>query len=141
MAKPPAKTTLYRLIEAGHLARQRMLTPLYEHGLEPGDDAVLFAITEPAGMTEMDLKAITGLDGVALDMRLIRLEAAGILDRCAVGPHLAPGARLTERGRAVADTLEGQWQQLEEALTGELAAKDRKALRKMLKRFVKLLRL
>lgn len=139
MARPPAKTTLYRLIEAGHLARQKLLVPVYEQGLEPGDDAVVFALTEPAGATETEIKEVTGLDSGALDMRLIRLEAAGILDRCAVGAQFEPGARLTARGRAAKETLEGRWRQLEEALTGALPAEERKTLRRTLKRFIRLL--
>jgi len=141
MHKAAARTTLFRLIEAGHLARSAMLVPLQEAGLEPGDDAILFGLTDPEGATEDDLRALTGLDATNLDMRLARLGMMGVLDRPAVGPLLLPGARLTERGQDIADTLTAQWRQLDEALVGELKPKSKKKLRKVLKRFVKLLAL
>lgn len=133
MTKPAARTTLYRLIEAGHLARQRMLVPLYERGLEAGDDALLFALDAPDGVSEAALREVTGLNEVALEMRLVRLEEAGILAR------EGTTVRLTQSGGEVAVILDAQWQQLEEALTGELSHKHHKKLRKILKRFVALL--
>jgi len=139
MPKPAAKTTLYRLIEAGHLARQKMLVPLYERGLEAGDDAFLFALEDPKGAPEDTLTDMTGLNNVALEMRLVRLEQSGVIERVAVGPDMAPGARLTEKGRTIADVLDANWQLLEDALTGELDHGEHKNLRKVLKRFVKLL--
>ncbi|UJQ93933.1 hypothetical protein [Mariluticola halotolerans] len=141
MPKPAAKTTLYRLIEAGHLARQKMLVPLYERGLEAGDDAFLFALDDPKGAAEQALTDMTGLGDIALEMRLVRLAEAGVIERVAVGPDLLPGARLTAKGRDIADVLAANWQLLEDALTGELDHAQHKNLRKILKRFVKLLNL
>lgn len=139
MRKSAAKTTLYRLIEAGHLARHAMLAPLKDLGLEAGDDAILFGLLDPEGATETDLCELTGLDSASLEIRLSRLGMKGVLDRLAVGPHLLPGARLTERGAEIADLLMANWEQLDDALTGELDSKTTKQLRRVLKRFVKLL--
>lgn len=133
MPKPAEKTTLYRLIEAGHLARQKMLVPLYERGLEPGDDALLFGLSGKKGATDEDLQHLTGLDVLPLEMRLVRLERDSVIER-----H-ANNNRLTDKGREIADILDAHWQQLEEALVSELSHKDHKGLRKILKRFVKLL--
>lgn len=141
MSPKAAKTTLYRLIEAGHLARQKILVPLQERGLEPGDDALLFSLTGPNGTTEVELRAITGLSAQALAARLDRLAASGLLVRCAAGPDLSPGARLTPKGSDIGDILEANWDELDRALTGELGHKEIKALRKILKRFAALLNL
>lgn len=141
MPKPAEKTTLYRLIEAGHLARQQMLVPLSNRGLEPGDDAILFGIDKTEGVTEKQLQDLTGLNKIALEMRLLRLSDDGVIERVAVGSSLRPGARLTKRGAETAAILNANWQELEDALTGELGHKDHKALRKILKRFVSLLSL
>lgn len=140
-AKPAAKTTLYRLIEAGHLARQRLIVPLRENGLHPGDDALLFSLTDPKGVSEKKLRTLTGLDATALSIRLARLEQMQILERLAVGPHLTNGARLTVHGHAVSARLQAHWNQLEEALIGELHKTEHQTFSKNLKRFVKLLRL
>lgn len=139
--KPTSKTTLYRLIAAGHLARQHLLVPLRENGLQPGDDAVLFSLTDPMGMTEKRLRKLTGLDATALRIRLVRLEQMQILDRLAVGPNLKNGARLTPRGREISERLNDSWALLEEALVGELPDKQSRKLDKILKRFTKLLQL
>lgn len=139
MKKSAAKSTLYRLIETGHLARQAMLVPLLESGLEPGDDALLFGLIGFEGATDAELSDLTGLGILALGERLDRLADAGILMRLSVGSKLAAGAKLTEKGREITDILEGNWQQLEEALIGELDHKKHKGLRKILKRFVTLL--
>jgi DNA-binding MarR family transcriptional regulator len=140
MSKPSARSTLYRLIEAGQLAHKALLVPLLERGLEPGDDAVLFVLGR-AGTTEAELGVELGLEGEALERRLQRLCERELVARQAVGPELQPGLALTERGERIKDILAGNWQELENALLGELKKKQRKRLGNTLKRFVELLRL
>ncbi|MDB5563427.1 MAG: hypothetical protein JWN11_2845 [Hyphomicrobiales bacterium] len=140
MSKPSRTSTLYRLIEAGQLARQRLLVPLVERGLEPGDDAVLFVLGTEGGITEFDLGEMTGLDGDALVRRVARLIERGLILRDTVSPDLLPTFRLTDRGARIRTILSDNWQQLEEALLGELTEKRRKGFGKTLKRFVDLLR-
>jgi DNA-binding MarR family transcriptional regulator len=139
MPKPVEKSTLYRLIEAGQLARMQLLVPLHDRGLEQGDDAVIFAIDDPAGVSEQHLCEVTGLPPIALEMRIIRLNAIGILDRCTIGDSQMPGARLTDDGIRFAEKLEANWRQMDEALLGELDHDRRKLVKKIIKRFVKLL--
>jgi DNA-binding MarR family transcriptional regulator len=140
MSRPSSRSTLYRLIEAGQLAHKALLLPLIERGLEPGDDAVLFELGR-AGTTEAELAAELGLSEVALTTRLSRLLDRELVTRHAVGPELAPGVALTERGSRIRNGLVDHWTQLEEALMGELKPKQRKKLGDRLKRFVELLRL
>jgi DNA-binding MarR family transcriptional regulator len=140
MSRPSSRSTLYRLIEAGQLAHKALLLPLMERGLEPGDDAVLFELGR-AGTTEAELAAELGLSEVALTTRLSRLLDRELVTRQAVGPELAPGVALTERGSRIRNGLVDHWTQLEEALMGELKPKQRKKLGDRLKRFVELLRL
>lgn len=140
MSRPSSRSTLYRLIEAGQLAHKALLAPLVERGLEPGDDAILFELGR-SGTTEMELAAELGLSEVALTMRLSRLLDRELVTRQAVGPELAPGIALTERGVRIRNSLADHWTQLEDALMGELKPKQRKKLGDRLKRFVDLLRL
>jgi DNA-binding MarR family transcriptional regulator len=140
MSRPSSQSTLYRLIEAGQLAHQALLLPLVERGLEPGDDAILFELGR-SGTTEADLAAELGLGEAALTARLTRLIDRELVTRQAVGPELAPGVALTERGVRIRNGLADHWAQLEEALMGELKPKHRKKLADHLKRFVALLRL
>ena len=140
MSRPSSRSTLYRLIEAGQLAHQALLIPLRERGLEPGDDAVLFELAR-SGTTEAALADQLGLSEDALEIRVERLIGRELVTRQAVGPQLAAGLALTERGVRIRNALADHWAQLEEALMGELKPKHRKRFADTLKRFVELLRL
>lgn len=140
MSRPSPSSTLYRLIEAGQLAHKALLAPLLERGLEPGDDAILFELGR-SGTTEAALAAGFGIGETALQPRLERLIERDLVIRQAVGPELAPGIALTERGVRIRNGLADHWAQLEEALLGELKPKHRKKLGDHLKRFVELLSL
>ena len=140
MSKPTPSSTLYRLIEAGQLAHKALLTPLLERGLEPGDDAVLFILGRAATL-ESDLARELGVEEQALAPRLRRLMERELVGQQAVGPELAVGVSLTDRGLRIRNNLADHWQQLEEALMDELKPKQRKKLANTLKRFVELLTL
>lgn len=140
MSRPSPRSTLYRLIQAGQLAHKALLQPLLERGLEPGDDAILFALGR-TGATEAALAEQLGLSPEALEARLSRLEGRDLVARQAVGPELAEGIALTGRGARICKSLADHWAQLEEALMGELKPKQRKKLAGHLKRFIDLLRL
>jgi len=141
MTKPEARSTLYRLIEAGQLAHKALLVPLLDRGLEAGDDAVIFVLHTELGSSEAALAEQLGLEPEALQPRLDRLIERDIVARQAIGPDLAPGLALTERGARIREVLAANWEQLEEALFADLDTKKRKGLGKALKRFVELLRL
>jgi DNA-binding MarR family transcriptional regulator len=141
MSKSKASSTLYRLIEAGQLTHKALLVPLLERGLEPGDDAVLFVLHNQLGATETGLADELGIGSDALAARIERLIERGLVARKAIGADLIPGLALTERGERIREVLTANWEQLEDALFGELGKKDRKALGKTLGRFVELLRL
>jgi DNA-binding MarR family transcriptional regulator len=141
MTKPEARSTLYKLIEAGQLAHKALLVPLLDRGLEPGDDAVIFVLHAELGASEQRLADELGIDAAALQPRLERLIERDVVARQAIGPELAPGLALTERGARIREVLAANWEQLEEALFADITDKKRKGLSKALKRFVELLRL
>ena len=141
MGKPKARSILYRLIEVGQLTRKALLVPLLERGLEPGDDAVLFLLHDQLGATDIDIAAALGIEGSALEERVSRLSERDLVSRRAIGAELAPGLALTDGGERLREMLTENWNELEEALLGELSKKQRKGLRKTLGRFVELLRL
>ncbi len=141
MTKPEARSTLYRLIEAGQLAHKALLVPLLDRGLEAGDDAVIFVLHTELGASEAALAEHLGLEPEALQPRLERLIERDIVARQAIGPDLTQGLALTERGARIREVLAANWEQLEEALFADLDQKKRKGLSKALKRFVELLRL
>lgn len=139
MARKPSASTLYKLIHAGHLARQALLAPLMARGLEAGDDAILLVLEPEEGMSRDTLIAETGLGPDRLDERLARLEDKGLLLRMAVGPEMVPGARLSQQGRTIRQAIEDHWTVLEQALSEDLGEKHSKQFRKRLKRIITLL--
>jgi len=141
MTKPEARSTLYRLIEAGQLAHKALLVPLLDRGLEAGDDAVIFVLHAELGADEERLARELGIGIELLRARIDRLVERDIVARQAIGPDLAPGLALTERGERIREVLAANWEQLEEALFDDLSDKKRKGLSKALKRFVELLQL
>ena len=141
MSKPSARSTLYRLIEAGQLAHKALLVPLVERGLEAGDDALLFILEARHGATEAELATELGLSAEAVAARLERLIERDLVARRAIGPDLSVGLALTERGERIRRLLADNWAELENALFGELKKKKRKWLGEALGRFVDLLRL
>ena len=140
IGKPSARSILYRLIEAGELARKVLLVPLVERGLEPGDEAVLFLLQGDRAASEADVIAALGLEPGILEPRLVRLRSHNLIDRRAIGPDLTPGLALTDRGERIRELLAGHWSMLEEALLADVNRKDRKVVRRALARMVELLR-
>jgi DNA-binding MarR family transcriptional regulator len=140
MGKPSARSLLYRLIEAGQLARRALLVPLIDRGLKAGDDAVLLLLRDNAVEGENELCAALGLGRGLLEPRLARLRQHGLVERRAVGSALVPMLLLTERGRRVGDLLAERWSALEQALLAGTRRKHRRALRRTLARFVGALR-
>lgn len=130
--KNAASSTLLRLIRAGQLTRRALLAPLADRGLEPGDDAILFALTDAAGILDTQLCEMTGLERPALLARLERLAARDLVERAALGSMRLPGTRLTETGVSLRDGLAEDWLRLEDRLIGDLKPRRRKALRKAL---------
>ena len=89
MSKSAAGSTLYRLIEAGHLARQALLAPLADRGLEAGDDAILLGLADPAGVSTQALIAFTGLPREHLDARLaLSADHAHMIGGALVGKRI-----------------------------------------------------
>jgi DNA-binding MarR family transcriptional regulator len=132
MTKPSDKSTLYRLIDAGLLARQALLEPLLERGLEPGDDAVLLSLG-PEPCDRARLAIALGGDGAALARRVARLVGRGLV---AESPGDAAGLALTERGEHVRAVLAANWLEAESSLLAPLDRKQRKALDRLLKRIL-----
>lgn len=130
MGKPKARSILYRLIEAGQLARRALHVPLGERGLQPGDDAILFLLHEQPGAVEADIATALGLDAAALAERVLRLSERDLVAR------RYPGLMLTGRGERIRAVLAENWNALEAALVGELTRKQRRTLRDTLGRFV-----
>ncbi len=138
MSKSRTSATLYRLIEAGQLAHKALLAPLFDRGLDVGDDALLFALHGRTDLTEPMLADALWVPAASLASRIDRLVERDLVARRAGEPETLA---LTERGARLEELLAGTWTQLEDALFGELQPKRRRHLDKTLRRVVDLLQL
>lgn len=139
MVSKITQSGLLSLIQAGHLARQALQQPLAELGLQPGDDAVLFALKKRKPVSDQLLCRKTGLNAARLAPRIERLLASSLIVRPMVEAGSPPAIRLSKKGRAVRKKLVARWLQLEAALMDELGLSQRRSLKKTLARFVELL--
>lgn len=135
MGKPRLRSVLYRLIEAGQLARHALLVPLEARGLEPGDDAVLLLLRDRQAVTGTDIGVALETSEAGLEPRLRRLVARGLVETRGESSRYA----ISADGECLRRELEKNWDRLEDALLGDLKPKKRKGLRKVLQRFVDLL--
>lgn len=141
MHKKVSNSTLYQLIEAGHLARLVLLRPLREYRLQPGDDAILLALKNKKSTSDADLSDLTGLGPLLLQKRLDRLLALSLIQRTSFGEHFTPASKLTKSGRRIRKKLITQWRELEDALMHKLSHKEKKQLRHNMRHFADLLSL
>ena len=139
MSRDITQSTVFRLIEAGQLARLALQNPLGEMGLFPGDDAVLFLLKRNKPVSDQTLCRKTGLNSAQLRPRIERLVAHSLIRKSVVGTKRSPMLRLTKNGRRVRNNLLARWGELEAALMDELRPKQRRRLEKTLDRFVELL--
>ena len=101
--------------------------------------AVLGPLLFPDAMRQDILSALLapGQDG-----HLLGTDELGrdLLLRLAVGPEMEPGARLSQQGHAMRQSIEDHWAHLEQTLADDLGDKRHKHLRKALKRIIEVLR-
>jgi DNA-binding MarR family transcriptional regulator len=133
MSKPQKRSALYRLIEAGRVARLAVARPLAGLGLEPGDDAVLFLLGERRGLVDAEIGEALGLDVAALAPFIQRLLDRGMVARRAIGPDLELGLVLTEYGETVRRRIAAHWSSLEDSLFEGLPGRKRRMFRRTLK--------
>ena len=133
MAKPRNRTTLYRLIEAGHLAHRAFLAPMLKQGLQPGDDVLLLILAESKSATLEQLAEETGIPVDVLSRHIQRLSDRDLVER------KSPALRLTDRGEQVEQWLAAHWAALETLVTHGQKKQQRKGLKDELARLADLL--
>lgn len=141
MHKKISHSTLFQLIEAGHMARQVLLRPLTKFHLQPGDDAILLGSKKKKPTTDARLSQLTGLSQTSLQLRINRLIELSLLHRTEFKESLGPATRLSKDGRAIRKQLIAHWVELDEALMNDLSKTEKKRLRQNMERFVQLLSL
>ncbi|WP_372426460.1 MarR family winged helix-turn-helix transcriptional regulator [Salinarimonas chemoclinalis] len=132
---PGAKSVGWALVQAARLHRARMGDRLGELGLFAGQEQVVQALAAEGQMTMGELAAILRVRPPTASKTVSRLAALGLVERRAE-PDDARVVRvgLTTEGAAKAAAIAALWDDVEAELLGDFDTKDRKRLRKLLRK-------
>ena len=135
---PGAKSVGWALVQAARLHRSRMGDKLGDLGLFAGQEQVLQALDAIGLMTMGELAAILKVRPPTASKTVARLAALHLVER-----HAEPDdarvvrVKLTDEGRRRAEAIERLWDDVEAECLDGLDAKERKRLRKSLRRIAK----
>jgi DNA-binding MarR family transcriptional regulator len=138
MKHPGAKSVGWALVQAARLHRSRMGDKLADLGLFAGQEQVLQALAATDIMTMGELAGILRVRPPTASKTVSRLATLNLVER-----HAEPDdarvvrVRLTEEGRRKAVAIERLWDEVEAELLSDLDAKDRRRLRKLLRKAAK----
>jgi DNA-binding MarR family transcriptional regulator len=138
MKHPGAKSVGWALVQAARLHRSRMGDRLGELGLFAGQEQVLQALAAAGQMTMGELAAILRVRPPTASKTVSRLAALHLVER-----HTEPDdarvvrVRLTEEGKSKATAIDRLWDDVEAELLREFDGKERKRLRKFLRRIAR----
>lgn len=133
-----AKSATHRLAQAAKAQRTRAGVHLAALKLHPGQEVVLEALAECDGRTMGELAAALGVQPPTVTKMVARLAAYGFVVRqtSEVDGRLAR-VFLTDPGRALIGDIDQVWKRLEKEALAGFDDKERKRLRKLLRRMEK----
>lgn len=135
---PGVKSVGWSLVQAARLHRSRTGDKLSELGLFAGQEQVLQALAHSGPMTMGDLALILRVRPPTASKTISRLSSLKLVER-----HTEPGdarivrVRLTREGKKKAAAIDALWNDVESELLAGFDNKDRKRLRKLLRRAAK----
>jgi len=132
------KTATHRLAQAARAQRTRAGVHLSALGLHPGQEVVLKALGEHDGQTMSELASRLGVHPPTVTKMVTRLATYGFVVR-QTSERDGRLARvfLTEPGRALLGEVDRMWKRLEKEALAGFDDKDRKRIRKLLKKMEK----
>lgn len=132
------KSATHRLAQAAKAQRARAGVHLAELRLHPGQEAVLKALAGRDGWTMSELAGHLGVQPPTVTKMVTRLAAYGFVMRqtSELDGRLAR-VFLTETGRAMVDDIDRVWKRLEKEALAGFDDKEKKRLRKLLRRLEK----
>jgi DNA-binding MarR family transcriptional regulator len=138
MRHPGAKSVSWALVQAARLHRARMGDKLADLGLFAGQEQVLQALASSGLMTMGELATILRVRPPTASKTVSRLAAMSLVER-----HAEPDdarvvrVKLTEQGHEKASAIEELWGEVERELLDGFDGRERKRLRKMLRKAAK----
>ncbi|TCT06609.1 MarR family winged helix-turn-helix transcriptional regulator [Aquabacter spiritensis] len=138
MKDPIAKTIGYRLTHTARLQKALSARLLADLGLFPGQESVLKLLVEQDGRTMGDLASALRVRPPTASKTIARLTTQGLVERRATdGDGRLVRVFLTETGRGRGGSIDRIWDTLETEMVAGLDGKDRKRLRKLLRKVEK----
>ncbi|MFG1295304.1 MULTISPECIES: MarR family winged helix-turn-helix transcriptional regulator [Xanthobacter] len=138
MKDPFTKTIGYRLNHTARLQRAFSARLLSDLGLFPGQESVLKLLSEQDGRTMGDLAAALRVRPPTASKTIARLTSQGLVERRTTdGDGRLVRVFLTETGLERASAIDGVWETLENEMVAGLDGKERKRLRKLLRKVEK----
>lgn len=135
MTRNMDKSVGQALTRAARMHRTRMGQLLAEIGLFPGQEQVIETLSQNGEMTVGALARALGVKAPTASKALARLETQGLIARANTGEDARVTlVGLTDLGRMRAEGLSGLWQTVEDEMMDDLDSKERKRLRKTLRR-------
>lgn len=135
MALDHKKTVTYRLSQAARSVRSRSGDRLSGLGLHPGQESVLKTLAENDGLAMTKLAALLSVQPPTVTKMVTRLSAQDYVERRA-SPEDGRQAHvfLTDKGRDLIRSIDKAWSRIEKEALAGIADKDRKKLRRLLRR-------
>lgn len=135
---PGAKSVGWALVQAARLHRARMGGKLAELNLFAGQEQVLQALAATGLMSMGELASILRVRPPTASKTVSRLAAMGLVERRAEpGDARLVRVRLTEEGEAKAVAIGRLWDAVEDELLAGFDGKERRRLRKLLRKGAK----
>ncbi|MGE4373851.1 MAG: MarR family winged helix-turn-helix transcriptional regulator [Xanthobacter sp.] len=138
MKDPFTKTISYRLNHTARLQRAFSARLLADLGLFPGQETVLKLLADQDGRTMGDLATALRVRPPTASKTVARLTTQGLVERrTSDGDGRIVRVYLTDQGRERSGSIDGIWDLMEEEITAGLDGKERKRLRKLLRKVEK----
>lgn len=135
MKDPVEKTIGYRLTHTARLQKALAARLLSELGLFPGQESVLKLLLEQDGRTMGDLANALRVRPPTASKTIARLTTQGLVERKATdGDGRLVRVFLTDIGRERGGSIDRIWEMMENEMVGGLDNKERKRLRKLLRK-------
>lgn len=132
---PGAKSVGWALVQAARMHRGRIGDRLAALGLFAGQEQVVQALAAADTMTMGDLAATLRVRPPTASKTVTRLAALGFVERQAeAGDGRIVRVRLTEAGLAKAAAIDRIWDEVEAEMLDGFEGKERRRLRKLLRR-------
>jgi DNA-binding MarR family transcriptional regulator len=132
---PGAKSVGWALVQAARLHRARMGDKLAALGLFAGQEQVLQVLASTGTLTMGELARLLRIRPPTASKTVSRLATMGLVERQAgLGDARVVRVRLSEAGLAQVGAIDAHWDEVEAELLRDFDGKERKRLRKLLRR-------